>query len=129
MKSEKKPVCIVGLQKEVEARHIRTVGIKKYHNYPSYKTNEDHSNFQRMLLHREDLFNFSPILLKMDSVKDRNLYHKKDQSKITVKEGIYTYFVGEGNNSELMEKIMQRRLNWSSTSTLTIKCSLFSFQF
>jgi hypothetical protein len=60
IKPEKKPVCIIGMPKEVEARHVRTGGIKRSHRV--IDNSESPLDTQSPIKNPEQMFStYSPI--------------------------------------------------------------------
>jgi hypothetical protein len=61
------------------------------------------------------LQNYRPDTVKKSpNKKSEKRVYNPDQKET----GDYYYFIGQGNNAELVENIMRRRQNWTSTRTL-----------
>jgi hypothetical protein len=111
VRSEKRPVCIVGMPKEVEARHIKTGSLRRS-NKASESTTQPSQIESTILPQRKDSnFLYSPFLAKAKlapSIRNIPVEPKAD--------GSHYYLLGEGNNTELMEKLLERREGWYPTS-------------
>ena len=105
-RSEKKPVCIVGMPKEVEIRHVRTGNMKKTRR----EANE--ASFKK-----ETLATFSPHLTKteteMPSCPSKLVMPISHPSS----DGAHYYVLGGGNNRDVVEEVLRKREGWHPTGT------------
>jgi hypothetical protein len=111
LKSEKKPVCIVGTPKEVEIRHIKTGSLKRSNKSGDSTTQPSQIESTILPQRREaNLSNFNLLVKAKCSPSIRNLVPEVKN------DGSHFYLVGEGNNAELIEKMLDRREGWFPTS-------------
>lgn len=110
IRSEKRPVCIVGMPKEVEYRHIRTGGLKR-----NLKGAESMAESNILSSHKDSLSTYSPMLVKTEMEYRKSPSKKNIPPAVAPGEGCLFYFVGTGNNSPLMERILARREGWMPT--------------
>jgi hypothetical protein len=103
IKSEKRPVCIVGMPKEFEARHIKTGSLRRT-KQSEIATQPSQAESTILPQRKEPNFPIAPFLIKAKCPQSiRNLVPEIKA------DGSHYYLLGEGNNVELIEKIMSRR--------------------
>ncbi len=124
---EKKPVCVVGFQKEVEVRHAKTGNLKRNIVYNIDVTSTDLNLLRRQ---KEPYEILNPAMIKSD-IQNKSVSFKLNSSSPynPPTEGKLYYFLGYGNNCELVDKIMKRRENWTPTSKILIYRSEFYLPF
>ena len=113
IRSDKRPVCVVGLSKEVETRSAKTGQLKR-NRRGEMPHHEEHSTAltrEKEAL-KESIISYSPILLKSE-VMD---YCKSPSKKSLPLDGLRFYLVGPGNNAKLVEEMIERREGWHPSS-------------